>query len=263
MLPKRGSTSAKRVLQHDRACPPCVVAPDRPGSPARRSLMRAVFETVRCVMHRDLLLAVRRRSDAATVVLFFVIVATLFPLAVGPDPGLLRTLAPGVIWVAALLASILALPRMFEQDHADGCLEPMLLSTTPLGIIVAAKIGAHWLVTGVPLVLLTPILALQFDLSQQFAGVLMGSLLLGTPVLSLIGAIGAALTLGLRGGGALLGLLVLPLYVPVLVIGAGAVGAAADGLGASAHLLLLAAFLTIAAAFAPWATAAALRISAE
>jgi len=216
-----------------------------------------------CIVRRDLLLAMRRRADVLTVLLFFVIVVSLFPLGVGPEPALLRTIAPGVIWVAALLASMLALGRVFALDYADGTLEQMLLSATPLGVIVAAKVFAHWLVTGLPLVLLAPALALQFDLPQEFIGELVISLLLGTPALSLIGAIGAALTLGLRGGGALLALLVLPLYIPVLIVGAGALDAAAAGLGASAHLLLLAAFLVLAAAFAPWTAAVALRIAHE
>jgi heme exporter protein B len=222
-----------------------------------------MLETVLCIIRRDLLLAMRRRSDVLTVLLFFVIVVSLFPLGVGPEPVLLRTIAPGVIWVAALLASMLALSRVFAQDYADGTLEQMLLSATPLSMIVAAKVLAHWLITGLPLVLLAPVLALQFDLPQEFLGELMLSLLLGTPALSLIGTIGAALTLGLRGGGALLALLVLPLYIPVLIVGAGALDAAAAGLGASAHLLLLGAFLVVAAAFAPWVAAVALRIALE
>lgn len=222
-----------------------------------------MLSTLRWVVYRDLLLAMRRRSDLLTILLFFVIVVSLFPLGVGPDPAMLRAIAPGVIWVAALLASMLALTRVFALDHADGTLEQMLLAATPLGAIVAAKVLAHWLVTGLPLVLLAPVLALQFDLPQQFLGDLMLSLLLGTPALSLIGAIGAALTLGLRGGGALLALLVLPLYVPVLVVGAGALDAAAAGLGAGAHLLLLGAFLVVAGAFAPWVAAVALRIAHE
>jgi heme exporter protein B len=215
------------------------------------------------VIRRDTLLAMRRRSDVLTVLLFFVIVVSLFPLGVGPEPALLRTIAPGVIWVAALLASMLALSRVFSQDHADGTLEQMLLSATPLSVIVAAKVLAHWLITGLPLVLLAPVLALQFDLPQELFGELMLSLLLGTPALSLIGAIGAALTLGLRGGGALLALLVLPLYIPVLIVGAGALDAAAAGLGAGAHLSLLGAFLVVAAAFAPWVVAVSLRIAFE
>ncbi len=216
-----------------------------------------------CIMRRDLLLAMRRRADVLTVLIFFVIVASLFPLGVGADPNLLRTIAPGVIWVAALLASMLGLNRMFALDHADGTLEQMLLSATPLGLITAAKVLAHWLVSGLPLVLIAPLLALQFDLSQQYFGVLTLSLLLGTPALSLIGAIGAALTLGLRGGGALLSLLVLPLYIPVLIIGAGLVEAASSGIDVTAYFLLLGAFLLVAAAFAPWAVAVSLRISME
>jgi len=222
-----------------------------------------VLAAVRCILRRDLLLAARRRSDVFTVILFFVIVSSLFPLGVGPDPALLRMIAPGVIWVAALLASMLALHRVFAADHADGTLEQMLLGATPLGVTVAAKVAAHWLASGLPLVLIAPLLALQFDLDQKSLGTLVVSLALGTPVLSLIGAIGAALTLGLRGGGALLSLLVLPLYVPVLIIGAGAAEAAGSGLGGEAQLLLLAAFLVTAGAFAPWATAVALRISVE
>ena len=218
---------------------------------------------LRCVIFRELLLAVRRSSDVLTVLLFFVIVVSLFPLGIGPDPALLRTIAPGAIWVAALLASMLALQRIFAADHADGTLEQMLLGITPMGVTVAAKVFAHWLVTGLPLVLISPVLGLQFDLPRELLGVLALSLALGTPVLSLIGAIGAALTLGLRGAGALLSLLVLPLYVPVLIIGTGAAESAASGLGGSAQLLLLGALLIFAGAFAPWAAAAALRISVE
>src|SRR2546426_1971958 len=222
-----------------------------------------MLAALRCVIHRDLLLAARRSSDVLTVLLFFVIVVSLFPLGVGPDPALLGTIAPGVIWVAALLASMLALQRMFASDHADGTLEQMLLGATPLGITVAAKVFAHWVTSGLPLVLISPVLALQFDFPQELLGVLALSLALGTPVLSLIGAIGAALTLGLRGGGALLSLLVLPLYVPVLIIGTGAAEAAVSGLGGQAQLLFLGAPLGFAAAFAPRAAAVALRISTE
>ena len=216
---------------------------------------------LRTVIQRDLLLALRRRSDVATVLLFFVIVVSLFPFGVGPEPNLLRAIAPGVIWVAALLSCMLALGRLFAADFADGTLEQMLVSSTPLGLIVAGKVAAHWLTSGLPLVLIGPVLALQFDLDQSLMGVLALSLLIGTPVLSLVGAIGAALTLGLRGGGVLVALLVLPLYVPVLIIGAGALDAAGAGLSPLPHLLLLAALLVIAAAFAPWVIASSLRIS--
>jgi heme exporter protein B len=222
-----------------------------------------MMTVLKTVIRRDLLLAWRRRSDVATAVLFFVIVTSLFPLGIGPEPNLLRAIAPGVLWVAALLACMLSLARMFESDHADGALDAMLISPAPLPLIVIARAAAHWMVSGLPLVVLAPVLALQFDLAPDLLPVLVGSLLLGTPVLSLVGAIGAALTLGLRGGGVLLALLVLPLYVPVLILGAGALEAAAAGQGAAAHCLLLGALLVLAGAFAPWAISAALRISAE
>ncbi len=222
-----------------------------------------MLKALNCVIRRDLLLAFRRRSDVLTTLFFFVIVATLFPLGVGPEAALLRTMAPGILWVAALLASMLALGRLFALDHADGTLEQMLLSAEPLTVIVIGKLIAHWLVSGLPLVLLAPLLAVQFDLPRDSVAVLFFSLLIGTPVLSLVGSIGAALTLGVRGGGVLVSLLVLPLYIPVLIFGAGAVGAQASGLGSSAHLLLLGGVLAGAVALAPWATAAALRISLE
>jgi heme exporter protein B len=222
-----------------------------------------MLAAARSIVHRDLLLALRRRSDVATALLFFVIVASLFPLGVGAQPNLLREIAPGVIWVAALLSSMLSLGRLFAADYADGTLEQMLLGAAPLGVVVAAKALAHWLVSGLPLVLLAPLLALQYDLAADLYAVLAISLLLGTPVLSLIGAIGAALTLGVRGGGVLLALLVLPLYVPVLILGAGGVEMAAAGLDPGGQLMILGALAVLAAAFAPWAIAAALRISIE
>ena len=222
-----------------------------------------MLKALNCVIRRDLLLAFRRRSDVLTTLFFFVIVATLFPLGVGPEAALLRTMAPGILWVAALLASMLALGRLFALDYADGTLEQMLLAAEPLTVIVIGKVMAHWLVSGLPLVLLAPLLAVQFDLPRESVAVLFFSLLIGTPVLSLIGSIGAALTLGVRGGGVLVSLLVLPLYIPVLIFGAGAVGAEASGLGSSAHLLLLGGVLAGAAALSPWATASALRISLE
>lgn len=222
-----------------------------------------MLKALLCVIRRDLLLAFRRRSDVLTTLFFFIIVASLFPLGVGPEPQLLRTMAPGILWVAALLASMLALGRLFALDHADGTLEQMVLSSEPLTIIVIGKVIAHWIVSGLPLVMLAPVLAVQFDLPASSVAVLFFSLLLGTPVLSLVGSIGAALTLGVRGGGVLVSLLVLPLYIPVLIFGAGAVGAEASGVGAAAHLLLLGGSLAGAAALAPWATAAALRIAVE
>ena len=215
------------------------------------------------ILRRDLLLAMRRKSEVLTALFFFIIVVSLFPLGIGPEPQLLKKIAPGILWVAALLSTMLSLNRLFATDHADGTLEQLVLSPTPLGLLVAGKIAAHWLTSGLPLVLLAPVLGVQFDLDASALGILVGALLLGTPLLSLIGAIGAALTLGVRGGGVLLSLLVLPLYVPALIFGAGAVEAHISGLGAGGHLSLLAALLALAAFFAPWATTAALRISLE
>lgn len=215
------------------------------------------------VVRRDLLLAMRRKSEMLTALFFFVIVVSLFPLGIGPEPALLRKIAPGVLWVAALLSTMLSLSRLFANDHADGTLEQLALSATPLGLSVAGKIFAHWLTSGLPLVVLAPVLGLQFDLAGDALAVLVAALLLGTPLLSLLGAIGAALTLGVRGGGVLLSVLVLPLYVPALIFGAGAVEAHISGLGAAGHLSLLAAMLALAVFFAPWATTAALRIALE
>lgn len=221
--------------------------------------MNALLATAR----RDLLLALRRKSEVLTAVFFFVIVASLFPLGIGPEPLLLKKIAPGVLWVAALLATLLGLPRLFAADHQDGTLEQLALSPSPFGLLVSGKILAHWLVCGLPLVLLAPVLGVQYDLDAGALGVMTLALLLGTPLLSLIGAIGAALTLGVRGGGVLLALLVLPLYVPALIFGAGAVEAHIAGLEYGGHLSLLAAMLVVAVFFAPWATTAALRIALE
>jgi heme exporter protein B len=222
-----------------------------------------MLQTLSTVVYRDLLIAFRRRSDLANTVLFFILVVSLFPFGVGPEPNLLRAVAPGVLWVAALLASMLALSRMFAADYADGTLEQMVMSPVPLSVVVFGKVAAHWLVTGVPLVILSPVLALQFDVPASAYDTLMLSLVLGTPVLSLIGAVGAALTLGVRGSGVLTALLVLPLYVPVLILGAGAVDGAAAGLDVSAHLMLLGALLIFTAVFSLWPVAAALRIALE
>lgn len=216
-----------------------------------------------CLVRRDLMLAWRHRSDLVGTLVFFVIVVSLFPLAVGPEPQLLRTMGAGIVWVAALLASMLALGRLFEPDHADGSLEQLLLSPAPLALLATAKVTAHWLVSGLPLVLLAPVLALQYDLPHASGLALAAGLLLGTPVLSFIGAMAAALTLGLRGGSMLVGLIVLPLYIPVLIFGTAAVGAAANGMDASPYLMLLGAMLAAAVALAPWATAAGLRIAME
>jgi len=222
-----------------------------------------VLGSLRAIVARDLRLSMRRRGDVLNHLVFFVIVVTLFPLGVGPDPGLLRTMAPGILWVAALLAAMLSLQRMFAADYADGTLEQMLVSAHPVALIVVGKTLAHWLMSGLPLTLLAPVLALQFDLPQRALEVLTLSLAIGTPVLSLIGGVGAALTLGVRGGGVLLALLVLPLYVPVLIFGTGSVEAVLSGLNPGAHLSLLGAFLAITSVVSPWATSAALRIACE
>ena len=215
------------------------------------------------VIRRDLLLAMRQKSDVLNTLFFFVVVVTMVPLGIGPEPALLRDIAAGVVWVAALLAAILSLPRLFANDYADGTLEQMLLSAEPLSLIVLGKAAAHWLTTGLPLTLMAVAFGVVFDFDMTATLVLVVSLALGTPVLSLIGSIGAALTLGLRGGGVLTSLLVLPLYIPVLIFGAGAVGAAASGLDVTAYFLLLGAFALFAVVLTPWAVAIALRISVE
>jgi heme exporter protein B len=222
-----------------------------------------MIATLAAVVRRDLLLAARQRADVANTLLFFVVVVTMVPLGVGNEPNLLREVAPGVVWVAALLAAILSLNRLFAADFADGTLEQMLLSAEPLPLIVLGKVAAHWVVTGVPVTAMSIVLGLMFDLGTESTVVLMASLAAGTPILSLIGAVGAALTLGLRGGGVLISLLVLPLYVPVLILGAGAVEATAAGLGGAAHLMLLVALTLFAVVLTPWAVSAALRISVE
>ena len=215
------------------------------------------------VLRRELQIALRRKGDVLNVLVFFVVVASLFPLAVGPEPNQLRAMAAGVVWIAALLAALLSLPRLFAADYADGTLEQMLLSPQPLALVVLAKIAVHWLSTGLPLALAAPLIGLQYDLPPASLWLLLASLLIGTPVLSLLGAAGAALTLGVRGGGALLGLLVLPLCVPVLVFGAGAVGAQMIGINPAAHLSLLGAFLAVSSLVGPWAACAALRVALD
>ena len=223
----------------------------------------SLFGLLGLVVRRDLLLAMRRRADVLTTLIFFVMVVSLFPLGVGPEPELLRKMASGVVWVAALLASMLSLPRMFSADHADGTLEQMMLAPQSLSVLVLGKILAHWMLSGLPLALMAPVLGLQFDMSVQALWILVLALLLGTPVLSMIGAVGAALTLGLRGGGVLVSLLVLPLCIPVLIFGAGAVEAVNGGMSAVSNLALLGAFMLFALVFTPFVAAQALRISME
>ena len=221
------------------------------------SLATAFFAVIR----RDLLLALRRRSEIANPLFFFVLVITLFPLGVGAKPHLLQAIAPGIIWVSALLAAMLSLDSLFRSDFDDGSLEQMLLSPHPTSVLILGKVFAHWLVTGLPLLLIAPLLAVFLGMPGPSVSVLLLTLLLGTPVLSLIGAIGVALTVGLRRGGMILSLLVLPLYVPVLIFASGAVERAAGGLPITAQINILLAILFMALVLAPWPTAAALKMS--
>ncbi len=223
----------------------------------------AILPGVRWALARDIRLALRSRAELAVQLLFYVIVVSLFPLATTPERTLLATMGPGVLWVAALLASLLSLPRLFAADYADGTLEQIALSPYPLESLVSGKVLAHWLTTGLPVVVLAPLLGIQYSMDAESLVVLSLALLLGTPVLSLLGAIGAALTLGLRAGSSLLALLILPLYVPVLIFGAGAVDAARAGLGVAANISLLGAGLLIAIVGAPFAAAAAVRIALD
>ena len=213
------------------------------------------------LLKRDLTLAFRRRSEMVNPLLFFVLVTTLFPLGVGADPALLRSIGPGIIWVAALLAALLSLESVLRSDFEDGSLEQLMLSAHPLSVLMLAKVLAHWLVTGLPLLLVAPLLGLLLGLSGEAIVTLVQTLALGTPVLSLVGTIGVALTVGLRKGGMILSLLVLPLYIPVLIFAADAVTSTGAGLPVTAQLSLLSALLVLALSLTPAATAAALRIS--
>jgi heme exporter protein B len=221
------------------------------------SLSHAFFAIIR----RDLVLALRRRSEIANPLLFFILVITLFPLGIGAQPNLLKAIAPGIIWVSALLAAMLSLDSLFRSDFDDGSLEQILLSPHPASILVLAKIIAHWLVTGLPLLIIAPLLAIFLGMPGHSLGTLLLTLLLGTPVLSLIGAIGVALTVGLRRGGMILSLLVLPLYVPVLIFASNAVEIAGSGLPVNAQINILISILFMALVLAPWPTAAALKMS--
>jgi heme exporter protein B len=215
------------------------------------------------IVRRDLSVALRRKNDSLSALFFFVVVASLFPLGIGPEPTLLAKIAPGMLWIAALLAAMLSLSRLFADDFQDGTLDQLVLTTIPLPLAVLSKTVAHWISSGLILTIASPILAIQFNLDSQSMGILLLSLLIGTPLLSLIGSIGAALTLATRGGGMLLSLLVLPLVIPVLIFGAGAVDAHQAGLPVDGHFYLLGAMLAIALFFAPIATAASLRIAVE
>jgi heme exporter protein B len=222
-----------------------------------------LFGVMWSVFKREVSLAMRHKGEVLMPLVFFVLIASLFPLGVGPETAQLQRMAPGVLWVSALLSAMLSLQRLFATDYADGSLEQMALSTTPLMLLVAAKTWAHFVLSGLPLVLIAPLLGLQYGLNADALGVLMLTLLLGTPALTLIGSVGAALTLGVRGGGVLLSLLILPLFIPVLIFGAGAVQAHMTGMGADGHVSLLAALLVLSAFFAPLAATAAIRISLE
>lgn len=215
------------------------------------------------IVRRDLRLALRQGSDSVMVVTFFVLTVILFPFGIGPESGILERVAAGVLWVTALLASMLSLDRLFQNDYEDGSLELLVLTPTPLEVIVAAKVTAHWLTTGVPLLVAAPILAILLHMNGDGFVTLLLTMLIGTPVLSLIGAIGAALVLGARRGGVLLSLLILPLYVPVLIFGVGAIDASVQGLSSQPHLLILGGLLAGCLPLAPWATAAALRQALE
>jgi heme exporter protein B len=213
------------------------------------------------LLKRDLLLAYRHRAEIFNPMLFFILVVTLFPLGTGADSKLLQAMAPGIIWVAALLAAMLSLDTMFRSDFEDGSLELLLLNSHPTSILVLAKVLAHWLVTGLPLIIISPFLALFLGLDQEVIGLLVVTLLLGTPVLSLVGAVAIALTVGLKRGGVLLSLLVLPLYVPVLIFATNAMEMFMSGLPVTAQLWILSSFLLLAITLTPWPTAAALKLS--
>lgn len=215
------------------------------------------------VIRRDLRLALRQGSDSLMVVAFFVLTVVLFPFGVGPESNILERVAAGVLWVTALLASMLSLDRLFQTDYEDGSLDLLTMAPMPLGIIVLGKVAAHWLTTGLPLILAAPVLAVLLNMNAQGFGVLIAAMAVGTPTLSLIGAVGAALVLGARRGGVLLSLLVLPLYVPVLIFGVSAIDAAVMGFAFKAQLLVLGAMLLAALALCPWAAGAALRQAVE
>ena len=215
------------------------------------------------IVRRDLRLALRQGSDSVMVVTFFVLTVILFPFGIGPEANILARVAPGVLWVTALLASMLSLDRLFQADYEDGSLELLVLTPTPLEVVVVAKVAAHWLTTGLPLLAAAPLLAVLLNLDGEGFAALLVTMLIGTPILSLVGAIGAALVLGARRGGVLVSLLILPLYVPVLIFGVGAIDAAIQGLATRGHLLILTGILVAALPLAPWATSAALRQALE
>jgi heme exporter protein B len=215
------------------------------------------------ILRRDLRLALRQGADSVMVVAFFIVTTTLFPFGVGPEANILARIASGVIWVSALLAAMLSLERVFQTDYEDGTLELLSLSPVPLELVVLGKVIAHWLTTGLPLIIAAPLMAVMLNMNEAGFGTLMLAMLIGTPALSLIGAIGAALILGARRGGVLVSLLVLPLYIPVLIFGAGAVEASLLGLPAGEHLQIMGAILLLTLGLAPFAAARAVRLAVE
>ncbi|GIC78027.1 heme exporter protein CcmB [Moritella sp. F3] len=220
-----------------------------------------MFAVFMQVIKRELITAFRRKSDILNPLWFFIIVITLFPLGIGPEPNLLLRIAPGVIWVAALLSALLSMERLFRDDFLDGSLEQLMLTTTPLGVIVTAKVVAHWLLTGVPILLVSPLLAVFLSLDANTFMATFITLLLGTPVLSFVGAIGVALTVGLRKGGVLLSLLILPLFIPVLIFATSAIDAASFGVPYAGPVAILGAMLVASVTLSPFAIAASLRVS--
>ena len=245
---------------------PIELMPEQKGSSSSSIALRhdmGVFNGFWNILKRDLLLTFRRRSDLANPLFFLLMVVSMFPLAVSPDQSLLRDLAPGIVWVAALLSTLLAVDRLFQRDYEDGSLEQLLISPSPLYLTVMGKICAHWVVTGLPMALIAPVIGAMLFLSPEGMLAMLASLLLGTPTLSMISAIGAGLTVGIRGGSLLVALIALPLYIPVLIFGAGAVSAANDGLPYSGQLGLLGALLVLAFTLSPLAIAASLRISID
>ena len=220
-----------------------------------------MFTAWRQIFKRDLLIAFRQRSEIIHPLIFFVMVVSLFPLAIGDDKVLLQKIAPAIIWVTALLATMLSLDTLFRSDFEDGSLEQMTLLKTPLSLLVTAKITAHWVITGLPLILITPLLAVLLYMPTESISMLLLTLLLGTPTLSLIGAVGIALTVGLRQGGVILSLLILPLYIPVLIFATLALQNSAQGFSAEAQLAMMLAILVLAITLSPFAIAAALKVS--
>ncbi|AIS55507.2 heme exporter protein CcmB [Vibrio coralliilyticus] len=220
-----------------------------------------MFATMNSIIRRELLIAFRRQADIFNPLWFFIIVITLFPLSIGPEPNLLARIAAGIVWVAALLSALLSLERLFRDDFQDGSLEQMMLMPVPLPIVVISKVIAHWVLTGLPLILISPLLAILLSLDMNSWLAVVTTLLIGTPTLSFIGAIGVALTVGLQKGGVLLSLLVLPLYIPVLIFATSAIDAASLGMAYNGQLAILGAMLMGAMTLTPFAISAALRVS--